>query len=315
MAANVYIFTGESYMVGQSLRRLRETIQNAELNVTQFSSMPGAEELIAACAEYPFLSDKRLVAVTDCTVLGASGSAEEAKRIAAYLDSLPDSTVLALCSAGPPDKRRALYKRVQQTGEVRAFSVPTPAMCAAFAAGQAKAQGARMSAKTAQTLVAAVGCDYFALENEVGKLAVYSGFGEITPAHLAECVSRSLEYNVFEIHKLLVGRQATRARALLADIMAEERPEGLVGLFARKIRDMYKVKTMRDAGFGIGRIEAQLKMKSFAVQMLFDECARFSAEQLREALVTLADLDYAIKSGRRDAALALHEVLPRIYGL
>jgi DNA polymerase-3 subunit delta len=129
------------------------------------------------------------------------------------------------------------------------------------------------------------------------------------------CVSQSLEYNVFEIHRLFVNRQATQAKTMLNDLMEDERPEMLIGLFARKMRDMYKVKTMLDAGFAQGTMATKLGMKPFAVQMLAKECARFSQNELRYALTSLADLDYGTKSGRYDASLALPETLARIYKL
>jgi len=312
---NLYIVTGESYKLNKTVRDLKESIQNAELNVTEYHTMPSAEELKAVCAEYPFLSDKRLVILRDCKVLYASGNAEEAKKIALQLDIMPDSTALVLCCTEPPDKRRTLYKKIAKAGTVREFPQPSPSDCSFFVQKQAKALGARISAKTAQFLVSLVGCDYYALENEVNKLSVYSGSDEITHQHLLECASKTLEYNVFEIHKLFAGLKAQAAYKLLSDILMHERPEALIGLVARKIRDMYKIRTMRDAGFDMFRIEAQMKMKSFAVKMLYDECDRFSADQLRDGLKALADLDYQIKSGRKDAALALHETLCRIYGL
>lgn len=299
-----------------SLKKLKQAldIPNDMLNITEYKTMPKADELIAACAEYPFMADKRLLVVSDCTVLTTKGSAEEAKKITAYLDKMPESTVLVLCTDGTPDKRRSLYKRVKELGEVREFAAPTAAACAGFVVQQAKAQGAKISARTADELVALAGCDYYTMENEIAKLAVYSGFKEITSAHVKTCASRSLEYNVFEIHRLFVQRKAQDARNLLSDILESERPEGLIGLFARKVRDMYKTKTMLDAGFSLDRITAQLKVKSFAVQMLAKECARFSAAQLREGLKLLADLDYGIKTGQMDSNLALSAVLLRVYG-
>ena len=45
-----------------------------------------------------------------------------------------------------------------------------------------------------------------------------------------------------------LNRQASEARAMLDDLL-EASGEMLVGLFARKMRDMYKVK-MLDAGLG-----------------------------------------------------------------
>ncbi len=313
---NVYIFSGESYMVRDSLKKLKQAlnIPYDMLNITEYKTMPKVDELIAACAGYPFMADKRLLAVLDSTVLTTTGSAEEAKKLAAYIDKMPESTVLVLCTDGAADKRRALYKRIKELGEVREFPVPTSAVCASFVVQQAKAQGARISARTAEELVALSGCDYYSLENEMAKLAVYSDFNEITSAHVKECASRSLEYNVFEIHRFFVQRKAEEAQSLLFEILEFERPEGLIGLFARKLRDMYKTKTMLDAGFGLERIAAQLKVKSFAAQMLSKECDRFSAKQLREGLKLLADLDYGIKSGQMDSDLALSAALVRVYG-
>ena len=120
---------------------------------------------------------------------------------------------------------------------------------------------------------------------------------------------------MFEIHGLLISRQATKALALLEDILGTERPEALIGLFARKLRDMYKTKVMLDAGFGYGKIAASLGMRSFVVEILVRECKRFSQAELREALKALADLDYMVKSGEGDAGLALPEALVRIYKL
>lgn len=314
---NLYIFAGDMYMVRDSLKKLKSVlnIPNEILNITEYKTCPKADELISACAEYPFMAESRLLAVMDCPWLYAAGSAEEAKKIAAYVEKMPHTTVLVLCGEAPPDKRRTLYKRICELGEVREFAAPTAAACVDFVMSQAKAQGARIAKKTAEELVSLSGCDYFTLENETAKLAVYSDFQEITSAHVKACASRSLEYNVFEIHRLFAEKKAQAARVLLAEILESESPEGLIGLFARKVRDMYKTKTMLDAGFTEERIAATLNVKSYAARMLAKECGRFTATQLREGLKKLAELDFDVKSGQADAELALNAALVGIYGL
>ncbi len=305
-------------MVRGSLNKLKASlnIQMEELNVTIYNEMPDVQQLIEACAAVPFLADNRLVVVRDCALLtSATGGKDDAKRLADYIERLPDTTVLVLCTPDAPDKRKTLYKRACEIGVVKDFEAPNPSACAAFAAEQAKAHGAKMNAAAAQQLVALAGCDYYALENEVSKLAVYAGFGEITAAHVNACVSKSLEYNVFEIHKYFVNRQASQARDMLEALLEEERPEMLLGLFARKLRDMYKVKTMLDVGYGQGKIASLLGMKPYPVQMLAKECARFSQGELRWSLNLLAELDFGIKSGRCDAALAMADTLARAYKL
>lgn len=317
MNSNIYIFAGENYMVRENVKRLMQSlgIQYPEMNITEYKTMPKADELIEACCAVPFMSEKRLVVVTDCAALGSKGSADDSKKLAEALKRIPETTVLALCADGALDKRRALYTYVSKQGKIKEFALPGQPECISFAQNRAKEYGASISPKAALSLVMSAGCDYYALDNETAKLSVYCGFGEITAKHVEECASKSLEYNVFEIHTLLINRQAEKARNLLDDILRMERPEGLIGLIARKIRDMYKVKTMADIKAPVSVISEKTGLKGFVVEMLKKESARFTQRDLREALLRLADLDYAIKSGEADASLALPETIMHIYKL
>jgi membrane protein DedA with SNARE-associated domain len=157
--------------------------------------------------------------------------------------------------------------------------------------------------------------EFAMFRSEAAKLAAYSGYGEITSRHVEECVSKSLEYNVFEIHGLLIKKQTGKAKQLLEDILKSERPEGLIGLIARKIRDMYKVKALLDRGDGPEEITSILKMKNFVAEMAIKECRQYTQQELRKALKVLADIDYGIKCGEKDASLALPEALFEIYKL
>lgn len=314
---NIYIFSGEGYMVRRSINNLKRLpdIEFPEMNITEYKTMPKADELLEACVTVPFMSFRRLVIVADCTVLTTKGSAEEAKKIAALLGRMPETTILALCSEDAPDKRRTLYQEAKKRGEVKEFTALRNADCISFVNKSAKEQGVGISSKAAADLVALAGCDYYSLENEVKKLAAFCGYKEITPGDVAACASKSLEYNVFEMHTLLIKKQAGKAKSLLDDILRFERPEGLIGLIARKMRDMYKAKTMLDKGFSKGRITEALGISDYGAEMTISECKSFTQEELRKGLEALADLDYSIKSGESDADFALPETLFSIYKL
>ena len=314
---NISIFAGESFMISRSIKRLRESlhIENETINTVYYERTPKADELFEACMSVPFMSAKRMVTIGRCDLLTVKGSAEEAQKVAAFIGRIPDTTVLVLCTEEAIDKRRVLYKCVKSIGEVREFSRPSVSECIDFIIGQAKESGAVISKSAASDLVLAVGCDYFSLENETAKLAVFSGFKEITRIHVAECASKSLEYNIYEIHGLFMNKQAERAKSLLGDILRSERPEAVIGLFARKFRDLYKVKSMLDARFPAKKIATQVKLSGFITQILIGESKRFTRGDLQNALSDFADLDYAIKSGERDAELALTKTLISIYQL
>ena len=116
-------------------------------------------------------------------------------------------------------------------------------------------KGKTLPAAEAALLVQISGCDYYTMASEVAKLTVFADGDRITSEHVRACASKSLEYNIFALHEnACEKRQAQAAKSLLEDVMQRERPEALVGLFARKVRDMYKTKAMSEAGFNAAKI-------------------------------------------------------------
>lgn len=317
MNKNVHIFTGEKYMITRSLKKLEASlgIEYPQMNITVFRTMPKTEDIIEACSSVPFMSPGRLVIIADCTVITSKGSADEAKKISAYLKRLPETTTLALCTEETPDKRRSLFQEIQKNGGVHEFAAPNTPTCIAFAAESAKDKGASISGKAAAELVSIVGCDYYALENETEKLAAFCGYGEIKEQDVRECASKSLDYNIFELHGFLLRGEAKKAQKLLEDILREERPEGVIGLVAKKFRDMFKARSMIDSGYSSAKIAAQLCVSAYSAEMTAKDSKNFSQRELMNALKALADLDYSMKSGEKDIEFALPETLLNIYGL
>ena len=314
---NLFLFTGNGYLIDKNLSSLRKKldIQMEELNVAVFKDMPSVDELIGVCCQVPFMSDRRLVVCKELSLLSPKSSKEEGKKLADYLEQLPDTTVLIMCFMGAPDKRRTLYKQIKKMGSVFDYAEPKADACIKFAVDEAKRNDSTIKRPAAELLVNTVGCDYFAIENEIAKLTVFTGGKEIKQEHVKLCASKSLEYNVFEMHNLLVSKKASEAFSLLEDILFDGRPEALIGLIAYNLREMYKVRAMMDVSFSESRIAQTLKTRDFIVRRRIKECRNFSSEQLREGLSQLSELDFNIKSGRQDPVVALHDALVKIYKL
>ena len=171
MKRNIYVFAGEGYMVRESFARLKASldIQMEELNVTVFGEMPPADLLIETCAAVPFLSPVRLVAVRDCTALTAAGDKDEAKKIADFLEQLPDTGAGAV-RGHAPDKRQ-LYKRAAKLGTVRGYRTQSGGLSASWRSRQRQGAHRRAAARGLSTWWGTV----VRAGQRVAKLAVYSG--------------------------------------------------------------------------------------------------------------------------------------------
>ena len=314
---NLYLLTGNGYMIKKNLDEIKASlnIEYEELNLVVFREMPAVSEVIDACSSVPFMSDKRLIVLKDTRLLSGKGSKEEGKKLADYLENLPETSVLVMCYEGGPDKRRTLYKRAAKFGKVISNDDPKAPVCVSFAMDKSKKAGAVLKRQQASLLVEIAGCDYYVIENEVDKLAVYAKGRQITDDDIKQCVSRTLEYSSFELHRLFIEKRTAEAVKLLNEILSEESPEALIGLLAYNFREMYKVRSMMDLGYSANRIAGVLKSRDFIVGKRMKECKGFSSKEIRKAISMLGETDYQKKSGRGDSDLMLPRTLFEIYKL
>ncbi len=314
---NLYLLAGNGYMIKKNLDEIKASlnIEYEELNFVVFRDMPAVGEVVDACSSVPFMSEKRLVVLKDTRLLSGKGSKEDGKELADYLERLPETSVLIMCYEGEPDKRRALYKRATKLGKVISNAEPKAPACVSFAMEKAKKAGAVMKKQQAELIVEIAGCDYYVIENEVDKLAVYAKGRQITEEDIKRCVSRTLEYSSFELHRLFIQKRTAEAVSLLNEILSEESPEALVGLLAYNFREMYKVRSMMDIGYSANRIAGVLKSSDFIVSKRMSECRGFTSKEIRKAIGMLSETDYQKKSGRGDSDLMLPRTLFEIYKL
>jgi DNA polymerase III delta subunit len=73
----------------------------------------------------------------------------------------------------------------------------------------------------------------------------------------------------------------------------------LVGRLAAHVRRVQSCQNLDLAGIRPREAAAELKMHPFAAEKAFAQSRNFSVEELREAIVRLADLDLALKGGSR----------------
>jgi DNA polymerase III delta subunit len=73
----------------------------------------------------------------------------------------------------------------------------------------------------------------------------------------------------------------------------------LVGRLAAHVRRVRACRELDAKGVRARDAAAQLKMHPFAAEKAFAQARNFSGDELREAIIRLADLDLALKGGSR----------------
>lgn len=300
-----YLFEGaEEYIKRQALARLTEALMPADLQSINVSTLsnPAADELIAACETLPFLSERRLVVVTDCDLLAAAKKAEDDAKIDALLSYLPrlsPSTTLVFYQRGKADGRKKLYLALKKLNAVVTFEPMSDTECAAWIQRTLKQRGKLISPRAAEQLMFTVGRDAALLRQEMDKLTDAVGDREqVTERDIADACAPSLECTVFQMIDAQVAGDLPRALTLLrAMLQRGEDSFGVLAMLLRQYRILYHIKALQQERAPSTSLAGLLGIPPFSVTRMQQQARAYSLAQLQQGYDLLYAMEQGLKSG------------------
>jgi len=147
----------------------------------------------------------------------------------------------------------------------------------------------------ARALVAQVGERQQRLVREVEKLAIELGSGaRIGAGEVEAAAAHSAERQVWGlVDAVVAGDGESATRSYLALQSQGESVTRLVGLLARRVRDVLEIALRLEAGEATAEIKKSLRGSPWAADRRISEARRSDADRLRRALEALADLELA----------------------
>lgn len=135
--------------------------------------------------------------------------------------------------------------------------------------------------------------------NELDKLQL---LGEtITEKHIQRWVPLTLESNVFELSNAILKGQLGDALAIFRDLSYQRvEPITLLTLMSRQFQGMEIVYALEEKGLSTLAISQALNWHEYRVKVLLQAKKTFPLSRIENAISSLADLDYHIKSGQID---------------
>jgi DNA polymerase-3 subunit delta len=308
-----YLLTGSDRpKIDRALHRLRERF--GEDSVERLSAREtSGDDAVAACnAMGLFAAGGRLVLVDEVE----RWKAADAKAVADYLAAPAPETVLALVG-DQIRKDSALARACARAGELLVYEVAKRDL-PRWVGEQFARHGVKASAEACRALVELAGDNLHELATEVDKLAVFAGRDEIGEPEVELLVAARADVPPFVLTDAWGRRDVGGVLSACESILERSTPRSrevhaLVGRLASHVRRVQACQSLDAEGVRARDAAPRLKMHPFAAQKAFDQARNYSVEELREAIVTLADLDLALKGGSRlPAELELQRVLVAI---
>jgi DNA polymerase-3 subunit delta len=296
----VYLITGgDRPKIQRALRRLRDRIGEDAVELLSAHESSG-EDAAAACNSLGLLAGgRRLVIVEEVE----RWKAPDTKAIVAYLASPAPDTVLALVAA-ELKKDSALAKACAKAGDHLVYDVPKRRI-AEWVTTQFADRGVRVEAEAVRLLVEVVGEDPEELSSEVDKISTWAGSDPVGVPEVEQLAAGCAEIPGYELTDAWgrrdLGAALTACQTLLersGDPVSRTVPS-LIGLLVAHVGRVRDCQLLADEGLSPREAAARLKRHPFYVEKLFAQARNYGPDELRAAVVRLAELDHAVKGGSR----------------
>ena len=293
-----YLLTGSDRpKIERALRRLRERFGEDAIERLSARDATGDDTVAACNAMGLFATGGRLVLVDEVE----RWKAADAKAVAEYLAAPAPETVLALVGDALR-KDSPLAKALAKKGDVLVYEVSKRDL-PKWLGEQFARHGVKASADACRALVELVGDNLQELATEVEKLSVWAGHDEVGPDEVELLVTARADVPPFVLTDAWGRRDVGAVLAACESILERSTRSGevhmLVGRLAAHVRRVHACQNLDLAGVRPREAAAELKMHPFAAEKAFAQSRNFSVEELRDAIVGLADLDLALKGGSR----------------
>jgi DNA polymerase-3 subunit delta len=306
----VYLLTGSDRpKIETALARLRRHFQPEAVELVTAQDVSGPDAA-ALCNVGSLFGDARLVVIEGVDGrrntegrLANGWKVADVKAIEEYLASPAPGTVLALV-AEELKKDAPLTKACAKAGDVLAFEVPKRNV-ANWVAERFKQAGARAEPDACAALVHLVGDDVHQLANEIDKLALWAGDEPIGQNEVELLVAAVAETPTFALTDAWAQRDGGRTLAASETIFEREgRPRRdtaprMAGALTNHLAFMRRCQQLAADGVRPRDAASTLKRHPFYVEKVFSQAANFSEDELRDAVVRLAELDHALKGGSK----------------
>ena len=306
----------ESYLMEQKINEIvqqRISNEEREMNVTSYDLLfTPIEEVVQEAETLPFLSEQKVVIAKNAYFLTGQKPNSKIEHNLEILDQYIEnpvdfSTLILTVSSEKLDERKKIVKNLKQNVTVEAFTSMKGRNLLDWINNIARIEKVFINPDAAQLLVYTVGEDLQTLMQEIKKMALYVGENKQIDLDVVKSLTaRTLEQNIFTLIEKVANVEIEQAIRMFYDLLKnKEEPIKIVALLARQFRIMLFAKELAQKGYSNQQIGAQIGAHPYVVQLALQQAKRFSDQKLKKIMERLAEMDYEMKTGKKDKVLAL----------
>ncbi len=301
----------------------------ADLNITRLDGRTCTENDIRnASLALPFLSDCRVVIVQNA--LFRLAGENQRQKFLSLLEEIPPTTRLVLVindetswrknsqgrweknwkTLNPSNWLMVWVKNHSEKVSEEGFHLPDQKEMPAWINEEAKKQGGQFTIQASSALAEYTGSDTQIARQEIAKLLSYVDFSRpITDEDVYTVSISQNQATVFQFNEAVATGQKSKGLYLLHQLLETDDPIMIFGSLVAHFRRLVLIKEALQQGGKMDAIARDFGLSGKSAENLFQQCRRFSQEELNKVYLRLAETDFEIKNGITPADLALENFL------
>ncbi len=286
----------------------------ADLNTSTFEGDSFNLEFLRADAlTMPFLTDRRLLIVSNARGHLGKVKKEDRQKYLDLFENLPDSTQLVLVIDDVSKRKRGELswendksyswlrdwaKKQKDTVEWIDCALPSDAEMAAWILKQARQMQGGFEPSAANLLASYVGNNTLRATREIEKLITFVGPSRVVkPDDVVLLTAQEQEGNIFTFTDALGERDSAKAMEQFEILSDQADIVELAPMIHRQFRLLIQAREILDEGGKTNTIEKELNLLSFIAEKLARQARLFTMPQLLAIYRKLLKIDEDMKTG------------------
>lgn len=297
----VYLLYGlNDFEIDSEIKKLTKDYD--KMNISKYDlTETDIKEVINDAETFSMFADNKVVIAENAIMFTSSGANTEI--IENYLNHINPHTILIFTvNAEKVDERKKITKLIKKNYKLISFNEASSP--SAFVKKQLS--GYNITSSVIAFLIDRVGSNPLILENEINKIKAYKDDKTITKEDIVKLTNKNQEIDIFKLIDDIVEKNKDEALAIYHEMLkVGEEPLKIIILLATQFRLMYQSKELAKKGYSEKNIADTLKVHPYRVKLALQKGRKYKSETLLNYLLTLANIDIAIKTGKTDKNLAL----------
>lgn len=253
--------------------------------------------ILTHARRFPMMAERQVVIVKEAQEIPDLNKDGGSKLLLDYLKQPAPSTILVFCHKHKPlDKRRELGKKIDQYTTALICKKMYDNQLPDFVAEYAQERRIAIEDRAIAALCEFVGNDLHRLSNEIDKLAIAAGSNTILLGQVLNGVGISKEYNIFELQKAIIRKDALLANKIVNYFEANTRKNPIIPVvaflysFFSKLLAATECPDQSDRG-----LVSSLKINPYAAKDYAYALRQYPAENIISTISFLKEADLKLK--------------------